>query len=494
MDVGWGTALEARSEGQDIVGVRGLDQSLEASLVVGITTISLRGRYLTLLPWAIGEYFAADAAAGVDTYDEDRFRDFIFRMEFLALACTAADSAPGAAGGALGSVLYSEEMGALRSGSSIAFPRHGRGPFLGTYFGPCRALGLVRSGDEARPYVLTPRGRNVWEARNQAIDREAVTGQLTNADILTHEAAVALAPHFSLKGMVPESAEAAALREALLVAWTPESAAEADKVETAYARFEGTLTWLRSEAADGLNAEQLLTRNWRRVAYGDNENEPTRIAWAEFEWRRRLHFSLELLLSAVSQTLRDIGQGTPEELVELWLSEPDLAPALSDIWPEASAAHKGSGREAADSVPEALFLEAGPLDALSDIAGAQGRAMAGFALVATLSRQSAALRSDGRFTNYQRAGERALAVVDEAGGEPFPQTLLRLTEVAARAHLEATFGKMERGQKCSLRFFPEGQRLRTTGGISSAGRSGPRLRNVIQILRDAGVEGLGAPA
>ena len=40
MDVGWGSALAETSGGLDIVGVRALDQSIEASLVVGITTIS----------------------------------------------------------------------------------------------------------------------------------------------------------------------------------------------------------------------------------------------------------------------------------------------------------------------------------------------------------------------------------------------------------------------------------------------------------------------
>ncbi len=61
MDVGWGTQLGERSDGQDILGVRGLDQGMEAALVVGITTISQRGRYLTILPWALGQYFTADA-------------------------------------------------------------------------------------------------------------------------------------------------------------------------------------------------------------------------------------------------------------------------------------------------------------------------------------------------------------------------------------------------------------------------------------------------
>ncbi len=44
MDVAWGDGIGEETQGLDIVGVRGLDQGLEAALVNGITTVSLRGR------------------------------------------------------------------------------------------------------------------------------------------------------------------------------------------------------------------------------------------------------------------------------------------------------------------------------------------------------------------------------------------------------------------------------------------------------------------
>ena len=250
MDVGWGSPLAETSGGLDIVGVRGLDQNIEASLVVGITTISLRGRYLSILPWALGEFFAADADEGVGSFDESRFQDFLFRIQFLILACTSVDPASGDAGGALGSVLHHEDMVRLANGSAVAFPMHGRGPLLGTYFGPCIAMGLLRRGEEGRPFILTPRGRDMWNARNAQLDfdRAAVKDLLSTAAILAKDTALSLARYFSLKLLASNSAEAGLLREALLIPWSPETADAAEGVRSAYDRFGQTVSWLRAEA------------------------------------------------------------------------------------------------------------------------------------------------------------------------------------------------------------------------------------------------------
>jgi hypothetical protein len=164
MDVAWGDKFDGSTQGLDILGVRGLDQSIEARLVNGLTTVSLRGRYLTILPWALGEYFDADRQAGVTEYDDDRFRAFLFHVEYLTLAATTIDPNPGDAGGALGSVNFAKEMVALQAGEAIQVPKERLGGMLGVYFGPSTALGLMRAGDHDEPYVLTPRGQDVWQA------------------------------------------------------------------------------------------------------------------------------------------------------------------------------------------------------------------------------------------------------------------------------------------------------------------------------------------
>ena len=61
-----------------------------------------------------------------------------------------------------------------------------------------------------------------------------------------------------------------------------------------------------------------------------------------------------------------------------------------------------------------------------------------------------------------------------------------LVQGAVEPHLRTTLRKMGQGQKCSLRFFPEGPILRATGTVVRAGFSGDRLTNVLGMLADLG--------
>lgn len=492
MEVGWGAKLGEQTDGLDILGIRGLDQAMEASLVVGITTISQRGRYLTILPWALGEFFSADAGSGVEAFDPERLKRYLFRVQFMILASTAVDEGPGEPGGALGSVTYANDIAALQRGEPISFPEHGRGAMLGTYFGPCSAMGLLRGGDAHRPYVVTQRGRAIWEARNAQLDRELVAVVLNGEDQLDPANVRTLTPHFSLKRLSPLSQEATLLRDALVSPWAPVDPGQAKRVKETYDRFNGTIAWLRSQAVQGLAAEDLLSRQCRSTLIDDDYDEPVQRSWAEFEWRRRVHFALELVMSAITDTLLAKTAASIREVVAAWV---ETAPSkfLAELWPEVSLAVDRPGNQAVVSVPTELAVQ-GLGGNWSGLSGGGERALAGFALLAAAARQSTKLRESGLFGNWKATGERALAVIDEAADEAFLETMVRLTEVVVRAHLTNTFRKMEGGQKCSLRFFPEGSRLRTTGEIAGAGRSGPRLWNVVRILRDAGIEGLGPSA
>ncbi|MDE2925585.1 MAG: hypothetical protein OXT71_04220 [Acidobacteriota bacterium] len=65
------------------MGVRRIDQDIELGLVNGITTISPRARYLSILTWSIGEFLVERAEVG---FDWDRFLTYLRRIEFVTLA------------------------------------------------------------------------------------------------------------------------------------------------------------------------------------------------------------------------------------------------------------------------------------------------------------------------------------------------------------------------------------------------------------------------
>lgn len=486
----WSDKLGEDTDGLDILGIRGLDQSLETALANGVTTISLRGRYLTILPWMAGEYFEADRVAGNTDFDLDRFRIFSSRVEYLTLACTALDGSSGDDGGALGSVSHSAVMGDLRSGESIPFPRSPRSAMLGTYFGPCRAIGVMKTSDSGspQPIALTPRGSEIWSARNAALGRGSLRKILWEADTLTPADVRAVAPHFSLKGLSCAKTEAEHLRNALEIPWEP--VGKGAYVAQAYKEFVGTLEWLRTEAKrTPLQADRLLADNYRRAIDPAASEGGIMRDWAAFEWRRRLHCSLELLFSAVCMTLIELEKATIKEVVEEWTQALDLPPLLEKIWPEAQLAWARRGAEAASSVPADIFLGLLPIQALKKLS-AHARASAAFALLAGLASQTRVLRSGGVFLNHQHIGERALALIESATEESFDEILTRLVGIVTESHLTTTFRKMANGQKCSLRFFPDGSSLRTTGLSVSPGQSGSRLGNIVRILRDAGFDGM----
>jgi hypothetical protein len=117
----WNEDILDDTQGLDILGIRALDQGLEANLVNGITTISARGRYFSILPWAIKQFYLEHLKAG-NTFVASELGIYLHRVEFLVV--TASLNAPsGKPGGAiLGSDVYSTEMEKLKSGQAVPLP------------------------------------------------------------------------------------------------------------------------------------------------------------------------------------------------------------------------------------------------------------------------------------------------------------------------------------------------------------------------------------
>ena len=81
MEIFWSSPLAIEIKGLDILGVRGRDQAIEEKLVNGITTISLRARYYSILTWAVGSFLKAGLEEnGVGKYSDSAFRVFLRRV------------------------------------------------------------------------------------------------------------------------------------------------------------------------------------------------------------------------------------------------------------------------------------------------------------------------------------------------------------------------------------------------------------------------------
>ncbi len=316
MDIFWGSPLAIEIKGLDILGVRGRDQAIEEKLVNGITTISLRARYYSILTWAIGSFLKAGLEENkIGTYSDSAFRTFLRRVEFITLACTAIDDAAGhQLNGVLGRDLFAGQLRTLHAEGSVEFPENARTAMFLTYYGPCRAAGLLKDAPgSAIPAQLTPRGREIMDLR-EATTPIHVTKLLLGNEPLTTQSLDLAKGSFSLHALSIPAEERRLLLKALR---TPRSPKQEDDHNKFVASVEWTLAELNVEPA---NAEWLLVRNYAaRVSKGATNSVAD--AWAEYEWQRRCHFAFEWLLASVCDTLNRNGDSSLGEVVSFLIGD-----------------------------------------------------------------------------------------------------------------------------------------------------------------------------
>jgi len=292
--------------------------------------------------------------------------------------------------------------------------------------------------------------------------------------------------HFSVNGLIADSAERHALIDAMEEPFHPNP-----QVEQSYARFASTRHWAAKALSESeLTPAELIAQNYRSVissSYASSTD--VQLAWAEYELRRRVHFGCELILSDLTATLMDLAAGTVDAVIESWLK--------SETLPDATRERSGLARLADDitlgewleRLPEKPFLET-PLNGRQgrQVDHQGGRAAYGLALILSCYLQTTALRSEKAFPDRHHTLERAFRLVDSQRSAGLSKVLREFTlQLAISPHLEATLRKMGQGQKCSLRFFPEGDILQPTGMPAGAGFSGSRLGNVLGIISDVGL-------
>ena len=109
------------------------------------------------------------------------------------------------------------------------------------------------------------------------------------------------------------------------------------------------------------------------------------------------------------------------------------------------------------------------------------------ALMDACRKESSEIRMKSIIKNRGHYMEKAFEILDANEdrkiSDLFPDLI---ANCVIEPHLKTTLRKMGQGQKCSLRFYPEGNYLIPTGQSVAAGYSQNRLGNVLGMLADLG--------
>lgn len=488
MQIFWNTGQKDTTQGLDILGLRQIDQGIEKRWVAGITTISIRARYLSLLPWIIGEYYTLklnpETKEGEFLYSQ--FRNVLRRLEFVMLAATRLqqnESGSGTTVGVLGADNFSGDLQTLLSDGYFQADLLKGGNSLGVYFMPCAGFGLLeRSPSNDRiPVRTTSRGKELFTAKHQQTTASPVLEYILNGGTLHLQDLHACKNQYSVNALstVECQQEARLLESAFLGSY---ASPNPDSCQ----RFNSSLLWIFRHTINPIAPRTLILENYRRLIDDSvTRQDSVEFSFMAYELYRRCHFAFELLFKSFVETLQIFKKGTVETVVAEWKMHSEITPELKDIINRDEIDLNESLATFVSHIPRISFLAHN-----MDTNKAQHQSLhcqALYALAILVACQKQIAIKERLFELYPDDMIKLAFEVLTTQKESIENLLTQILErIVLVSHLSTTWRKISQGQKSSLRFHKEGTFYYPTGIGVQSGQSGDRLSNVMLMLSDLG--------
>jgi hypothetical protein len=477
MTVFWNKENSEKINGQDVIGLRKIDQSIEKEWVAGITTISQRAKYISMLVWGLVEsYEIMKKSDGSYDYNEKILNLIFSRLEFIILASTKwAAKNKGLMNdfGLLGADVHKKELSTLFENNQVQIPEGKVVGLIGTYYVTSALFGIVsHDSNSPLPISITQRGKELYNSICGHINSSKLKTLVLHGGVIDSQTLTAESHLFSANELVSNQNEAPLLRK-----YFTEPPEQAPEFTNQYERLLGTLSLLKDIGEETNNADRIIQINFNKAKKNRiKSSSPYLIPWAEYELRRRVHFSLELILSRISKLLNFEGALTIEELIHIWESQKDNQSNEDRIL---------QGREFSFDDKLNDFL-----DCKKDYDEENYTKYGKYALsmLCDLYHSFSHYIDSQKIKNRNSILEYIFTKINDSKEKSLRDFLIDIcVNAVVLPHFSNTLRKMSNGAKCSLRIYLDGKQLMPTGIISIPGRSGTRLYNVINIFSDVGI-------